>query len=84
MQDAKDGFVKSASSSKDPRIVAWSHIYLGRIFDLQDDREAAIEQYKAALSAGDNSPDTHSAAERGLQSPYEPPRDFAAAEIAIR
>jgi len=73
MQDAKDDFVKAASSSKDPRIVAWSHIYLGRILDLQDDREAAIEQYKAALSAGDNSVDTHKAAERGLQSPYEPP-----------
>lgn len=73
MQDAKDDFVKAASTSQDPRIVAWSHIYLGRILDLQDDREAAIEQYKAALSAGDSSPDTHSAAERGLQSPYEPP-----------
>ena len=73
MQDAKDDFVKSASSSKDPRVVAWSHIYLGRILDLQDDREAAIEQYKAALSAGDSSPDTHSAAERGLRAPYEPP-----------
>ena len=73
MQDAKDDFVKAASSSKDPRVVAWSHIYLGRILDLQDDREAAVEQYKAALNAGDNSPDTHSAAERGLKSPYEPP-----------
>ena len=73
MQDAKDDFVKAASSSKDPHIVAWSHIYLGRIFDLQDDRDAAIEQYKAALSAGDSSPATRSAAERGLQSPFEPP-----------
>ncbi len=73
MQDAKDDFVKAADSTKDPRIAAWSHIYLGRIFDLQDDREAAVEQYKAALGAGDGSPDTRAAAERGLQSPYEPP-----------
>jgi tetratricopeptide (TPR) repeat protein len=73
MQDAKDDFAKAASSSKDPHIVAWSHIYLGRILDLQDEREAAIEQYKAALSAGDGSPDTRTAAERGMQSPYEPP-----------
>ena len=73
MQDAKDDFVKAADSTKDPRIAAWSHIYLGRIFDLQDDRDAAVEQYKAALSAGDGSPDTRVAAERGLQSPYEPP-----------
>ena len=73
MQDAKDDFVKAASTSSNPHIVAWSHIYLGRILDLQDDRDAAIEQYKAALAAGDSSPDTHTAAEHGLQSPYEPP-----------
>ena len=73
MQDAKDDFVKAASTSEDPHVVAWSHIYLGRILDLQDEREAAVEQYKAALSAGDSSPAVQSAAERGLQSPYEPP-----------
>ena len=73
MQDAKDNFTKAASASTDPRIVAWSHIYLGRILDLQDERDAAIEQYKAALAAGDSSPAVHTAADRGLQSPYEPP-----------
>jgi len=73
MQDAKDDFEKAAASAEDARTVAWSHIYLGRILDLQDEREAAIEQYKAALSTADISPDTRSAAERGLQSPYEPP-----------
>jgi tetratricopeptide (TPR) repeat protein len=73
MQDARDDFEKAATSSKDARTVAWSHIYLGRILDLQDEREAAIEQYKAALSTADISPDTRKAAERGLQSPYEPP-----------
>jgi tetratricopeptide (TPR) repeat protein len=73
MQDAKDDFEKAAASAKDPRTLAWSHIYLGRILDLQDEREAAIEQYKAALNTADISPDTRNAAQRGLQSPYEPP-----------
>ena len=73
MQDAKDDFEKAAASAKDPRTIAWSHIYLGRILDLQDEREAAIEQYKAALNTADISPDTRNAAQRGLQSPYEPP-----------
>ena len=72
MQDARDNFVKAAQS-KDPRIAAWSHIYLGRILDLQDDREDALVQYKAALDAGDASADTKAAAERGLKAPYEPP-----------
>ena len=74
MQDAKDDFGKAAASATDPRVVAWSHIYLGRILDLQDDRDAALEQYKAALSAGDSSADTRTAAEHGLQSAYEPPQ----------
>jgi len=73
MDGAKENFEKAAAAAKDPRVVAWSHIYLGRILDLQDEREAAVEQYKAALSTSDISPDTRSVAERGLQSPYEPP-----------
>jgi len=73
MNEAKDDFEK-ATAAKDPRIAAWSHIYLGRILDLQDEREAAVEQYKAALNTGDASADTRAAAERGLQAPYEPPQ----------
>jgi tetratricopeptide (TPR) repeat protein len=73
MADARDNFAKAAQSAKDPRIAAWSHIYLGRILDLQDDREDALAQYKAALDTGDISSDTKAAAERGLKAPYEPP-----------
>jgi tetratricopeptide (TPR) repeat protein len=73
MQDARDNFAKATQSAKDPRIAAWSHIYLGRILDLQDDREDALAQYKAALNTGDASPETKAAAERGLKAPYEPP-----------
>jgi tetratricopeptide (TPR) repeat protein len=74
MQEAKDDFEKAAAAAKQPRVAAWSHIYLGRILDMQDERDAAVEQYKAALSVGDVSPDTRAAAEKGLQSPYEPPQ----------
>ena len=73
LQDARDNFAKAMQSAKDPRVVAWSHIYLGRILDLQDDREDALVQYKAALDTGDTSADTKAAAERGLKAPYEPP-----------
>jgi len=54
-------------------MVAWSHIYLARILDLQENREEALKHYRAALAAGDDKPDTKTAAERGLQKPYEPP-----------
>ena len=73
MQGAKDDFEKAAAAAKDPRIAAWSHIYLGRILDLQEDREAAVEQYKAALNVSGLSAEMKTAAEKGLQSPYEPP-----------
>ncbi|HYL92834.1 MAG TPA: DUF4932 domain-containing protein [Alphaproteobacteria bacterium] len=57
----------------DPRTLAWSHIYLGRIFDIQDQRDAAVAHYRAALNAGDPTPDTRAAAERGLAAAYRPP-----------
>ena len=73
MQGAQENFQKALEAAKDPHIAAWCHIYLGRILDLQDERENALAQYQAALSAGDPSPDTQKAAERGLKEPYQPP-----------
>jgi hypothetical protein len=52
-------------------MLAWSHIYLGRIYDIQQERSRAVEHYQAALAAGDPSADTRAAAERGLASPYQ-------------
>jgi hypothetical protein len=66
-------FEKAIEVSRDPRVVAWSNIYLGRIFDLKSDRETAVKHYRAALEAGDSSSFTKSAAERGLKQPYQPP-----------
>jgi tetratricopeptide (TPR) repeat protein len=73
MQGAQENFQKALNATQDPRIAAWCHIYLGRILDLQDERENAVAQYQAALSAGDASADTKKAAERGLKEPYQPP-----------
>jgi len=73
MAGARDNFQKAIEAGKDPKVVAWSHVYLGRILDLREEREAALDQYRAALSAGDALPEVKAAAERGLQQPYEPP-----------
>jgi hypothetical protein len=73
MQDAVDYFQKTIQTGSEPRLVAWSHIYLGRIFDIQQDRETALKHYNAALNVGDIAPDTKAAAERGIQQPYAPP-----------
>jgi len=75
MKGAQDYFTRASQSSKDPHVVAWSHIYLGRIADIQEEREQALMHYKAALQAGDPQPQTKAAAERGLKQAYEPPRE---------
>lgn len=73
MQGARTYFQRALESTQEPKVVAWSHIYLGRIFDLQEDRAAALDQYRAALTAGASLPEAKKAAEHGMQQPYEPP-----------
>ena len=73
MQGARSYFEQALVVAKEPSVVAWSHIYLGRICDLQEDREAALVQYRAALSAGESLPEAKAAAEHGIAQPYEPP-----------
>ncbi|HXJ88669.1 MAG TPA: DUF4932 domain-containing protein [Candidatus Binatia bacterium] len=72
---AADNFRKAIQSTKDPKVVAWSHVYLGRMLDMRDppDREGALNEYRAAVTAGAELPEAKAAAERGLQNPYEPP-----------
>ena len=73
IQGARNYFQRALEVAQEPKVVAWSHIYLGRIFDLQEDRAAALDHYRAALNAGALLPEAKAAAERGLQQPYEPP-----------
>jgi tetratricopeptide (TPR) repeat protein len=74
MDGARNFFERALQSAREPKVIAWSHIYLGRIFDLKEDRFAALDQYRAALNvAGGTPPEAKQAAERGLAQPYEPP-----------
>jgi tetratricopeptide (TPR) repeat protein len=72
MEEARFDFEQAAQSARDPRTLAWSHIYLGRIYDLQNNRNTALQHYRAALAAGDPAADTKAAAERGIAGPYQP------------
>src|SRR5579863_8621116 len=72
MEGARSYFEHAVQSAHDPRTLAWSHIYLGRIFDIQENREQAVAHYRAALQAGDPTPDTKTAAEKGIAAPYQP------------
>jgi hypothetical protein len=61
-------------SSKDPRTLAWSHIYLGRLYDIMPDRPKALAEYQAALVVRDAQPDTKAAAEQGIKTPFVAPK----------
>lgn len=74
MAGARSYFERALETAHEPKVIAWSHIYLGRIFDLSEDRDAAVNEYRAALTAaGTDLPEARVAAERGLEQPYEPP-----------
>jgi hypothetical protein len=77
MDGARKYFEQALQTAHEPKVIAWSHIYLGRIFDLREDRFAALDQYRAAMNAADKAgaalPEAKLAAQRGLDQPYEPP-----------
>ncbi|MGB6687879.1 MAG: hypothetical protein WBE76_08555 [Terracidiphilus sp.] len=68
--DAINDFQKTLSTSKEPRLLAWSHIYLARMLDLSCKRDEALAEYKEALAVRDGAQDTRLAAERGVKAPY--------------
>ncbi|HWP84703.1 MAG TPA: hypothetical protein VNN17_05905 [Terriglobia bacterium] len=72
-EQAKQYFKQAAALAYDPRTKAWSHIYLGRLLDLEGKREEAKLEYSAALSVGQLSADTRAAAEQGLKEQFSPP-----------
>lgn len=75
-EKASEGFQQTLALSKDPRTVAWSHIYLGRLYDSMNppDRAKAVAEYKAALTVRDSRPDTKQAAESGIAKPFALPK----------
>jgi hypothetical protein len=73
MAGAQKYFARTVETSHEPRVLAWSHIYLGRIYDLQDNRQAALDHYRIALNSGGLDPQVRAAAEKGLKQPYAPP-----------
>jgi hypothetical protein len=68
--EAINRFQTTLATSKEPRLLAWSHIYLGRMLDLECKRDQAVSEYKLALETRDGQQDTRLAAERGVKSAY--------------
>ncbi len=70
---ARDYFGRTVASDSCPDSVkVWAYIYLGRLFDLDDDREEAILQYRAAVALGDDTRGAQAVARSGLLEPFQP------------
>lgn len=72
-EEAFNDFQETLAISKEQRLLAWSHIYLGRMLDLQCKRDEAVAEYNQALAVRDAQQDTRLAAERGVKAAYATP-----------
>jgi tetratricopeptide (TPR) repeat protein len=62
-----------SGGAANPEILAWSHVYLGRIHDLEGDRELAVGHYQAALDVEGAPESARVAAQQGIDAPYKAP-----------
>ncbi len=71
-QAAANAYRESLNGDGEPRWTeVWSHIGLGKIFDLTGQRERATNEYRQALQTNDNTQGALDEARRYLQKPFE-------------
>jgi Tetratricopeptide repeat len=59
-------------AAPDPVALAWSHIYLGRMDDLDGNREQALVEYRAAIAVAGAPEAATAAAQKGVEEQYQP------------
>jgi hypothetical protein len=71
-QAAANAYRESLNGDGDPRWTeVWSHIQLGKIFDVTGQRERATNEYRQALQTNDNTEGALDEARKYLQKAYE-------------
>ena len=74
-QSAANSFRDSLRGDGDPRWTeVWSHIELGRIFDVTGQRDRAVNEYRLAVQTNDNTQGAVNEARALMQKPYERPK----------
>jgi aminopeptidase N len=82
-QAAANSFREAVNGDQDPKwTLVWSHIFLGKVFDLTGQRERAINEYRRALDTNDNTQGAQAEAEKYLNEPYR--RETRAVETIER
>jgi Tfp pilus assembly protein PilF len=70
-QSAANAFRAALGGDLDPKWVdVWSHIYIGKIYDLLGQRERAVNEYSLAQHLGDDTAGAQEEAGKFLQRPY--------------
>ena len=71
-QAAANAYRESLNGDGEPRWTeVWSHIQLGKIFDITGQRERATNEYRQAIQTNDNTQGAMDEARKYLQKPYE-------------
>ena len=71
-QSAANSFREALNGDQEPSwTVVWSHINLGKIFDITQQRERARNEYQQALRTKDNTQGALEEAAKYLQEPYQ-------------
>jgi tetratricopeptide (TPR) repeat protein len=72
LQASANAFRDAIDGDRDPKWVeVWSHIYLGKIFDITGQRERAVNEYQKAVDTNDNTGGAQEEAEKLLKEPYK-------------
>ena len=75
-QASANAYRDALNGDGDPRWTeVWSHIQLGKIFDVTGQRERATNEYRQALQTNDNTQGALDEARRYLQKPFEQPKN---------
>ncbi|MFQ5817543.1 MAG: M1 family aminopeptidase [Terriglobia bacterium] len=70
-QAAANAFREAINGDKEPPwTLVWSHIFLGKIFDLTGQRERALNEYRRARETRDDTAGALAEAEKYLNEPY--------------
>jgi tetratricopeptide (TPR) repeat protein len=69
-EEARQFFERTVRSTVEPAMKVWAYIYLGRIFDIECNRDRAVSNYQQALKVGDNTRNAQAVAREGVEKPY--------------
>ena len=79
-QASANAYRDSLNGDGDPRWTeVWSHIQLGKIFDMTGQRERATNEYRQALQTNDNTQGALEEARKYLQKPFEQQKNTSGA-----